>query len=304
MQQSLQYMREQLQGCYPDAEIRSLYYRILESVCRADRQTLLRDKDKQLSGNDRMQIRKITEELKNFRPLQYVLGETEFYGLPFRVNEAVLIPRPETEELVEQVLKKDGRRATGDGYRALDIGTGSGCIAITLAKYLPAAEVYALDISEKALAVAAQNAYLNKVNVRFFRHDILSSAPLPFSSFDTIVSNPPYITPSEQPAMSPNVLAYEPHEALFAPEEQPLLFYERIADAGRELLKPDGRIFFEINARFGTAAVEMLRKKNYRDVEVLRDMAGKERIVTGKFPLSKIFVPLHPVKGIENVQDK
>ncbi|MDR2805556.1 MAG: peptide chain release factor N(5)-glutamine methyltransferase [Dysgonamonadaceae bacterium] len=304
MQQSLQYMREQLQGCYPDAEIRSLYYRILESVCRADKQTLVRDTGTHLSGHARMHIRKITEALKKFRPLQYILGETEFYGLPFRVNEAVLIPRPETEELVEWVLKDARCAVQGTRYRILDIGTGSGCIAIALAKYLPEAEVYALDISEKALEVAAQNAYLNQVNVRFFRHDILSSVPLPFSSFDVIVSNPPYITPSEQPAMSPNVLAYEPHEALFVPEEQPLLFYERIADAGRAFLKPDGRIFFEINARFGTAVVEMLRKKEYREVEVLRDMAGKERMVKGTFPLSKISVPLHSVKGIENVQDK
>jgi release factor glutamine methyltransferase len=164
MQQLLQYIREQLEGYYPSSEIRSLGYRILESLYQADRQTLLRGKDKQLSANDLAQIRKITEELKKFRPLQYILGETEFYGLPFYVNEHVLIPRPETEELVEWVLQGAECRVQGARCRILDVGTGSGCIAIALAKHLPEAEVYALDISEKALEVAEGNACLNKVN--------------------------------------------------------------------------------------------------------------------------------------------
>ncbi|MDR0542818.1 MAG: peptide chain release factor N(5)-glutamine methyltransferase, partial [Dysgonamonadaceae bacterium] len=268
MQQSLQYMQEQLQGLYPDSEIRSISYRVLESVCRADRQTLLRGKDKQLSANDRTQIRKITEELKKYCPLQYILGETEFYGLPIRVNEAVLIPRPETEELVEWILNDARRRTQDAGCKILDIGTGSGCIAIALARHLPEAEVYALDISEKALKVAGQNACLNKVNVRFFRHDILSSSRFPISSFDIIVSNPPYITPSEKQAMAPNVLAHEPLQALFVPEDRPLLFYERIADFGQTSLNPGGRLFFETNALFGQAVAAMLRQKGYRNVEI------------------------------------
>ncbi|MDR2682724.1 MAG: peptide chain release factor N(5)-glutamine methyltransferase, partial [Dysgonamonadaceae bacterium] len=192
MQQSLQYMREQLQGQYPDSEIRALWQRTLESLGLSGGQTLLRGKDTQLSANERTQIRKITEELKKYRPLQYILGQTEFYGLPFRVNEQVLIPRPETEELTEWVLKTvqgagcrvqgagcgvqgERCRANGAGLRIWDIGTGSGCIAVTLAKHLPEAEVYASDISGGALEVAEYNARFNKVSVRFFRHDIFST---------------------------------------------------------------------------------------------------------------------------------
>ena len=308
MQASLQYIWEQLQGYYPDSEIRSLSYRIMESVCQVDKQTLLRGKDKQLSAKDLVQIRKITEELKKYRPLQYILGETEFYGLPFRMNGHVLIPRPETEELVEWIIGREQAKAQDAGYRILDVGTGSGCIAIALAKHLPEAEVYALDISEKALELAEENARLNKVNIRFFQYDILApfsghyvpffgqsiqfithdvqfyGQDIQFSStpfFDILVSNPPYITPSEKHRMTPNVLAYEPHQALFTPENQPLLFYERIADFGQAFLKPGGRIFFETNALFGEAVAEMLRQKGYEKVGVKQDMAGKDRMAGG-----------------------
>jgi release factor glutamine methyltransferase len=283
MHQSLQYIREQLEGYYSDSEIHSLAYRILESVCQADRQTLLRGKDKQLLANDIAQIQKITEELQKFRPLQYILGETEFYGLPFLVNEHVLIPRPETEELVEWVINGGNG---GNRRRILDIGTGSGCIAIALAKHWPEVDVYALDISEKALELAEENARLNQVKVRFFKHDILSPFP-PFPSFpdfppfDIIVSNPPYVLPSEKHRMTPNVLAYEPQLALFVPEEDPLLFYKRIADFGRVYLNSDGRIFFEANALFGKDVAKMLQQKAYKEVEVIRDIAGKHRLVSG-----------------------
>jgi release factor glutamine methyltransferase len=281
MRQSIQYMCEQLQGLYPDSEIRALSHRVLESLCQADWQTLLRGKGKQLSANDRTEIRKITEELKKYRPLQYILGETEFYGLPFRVNEQVLIPRPETEELAEWILHETESRTQEIGCRIWDIGTGSGCIAVALAKHLPEAEVYASDISWSALETAKQNAGLNKVNIRFFRHDIFSSVALPVSSFDIIVSNPPYITPSEKRAMAANVLAYEPHQALFVPEDRPLLFYERIANLGQMLLNDGGRIFFETNALFGQAVVDVLRRMNYQEVTVWQDISGKDRVVRG-----------------------
>jgi release factor glutamine methyltransferase len=184
MQQSLHYIQQQLQGLYSEPEIRSFSYLILESVCHTDKPFLLRDKDKQLSANDTAKLRDIVAELKNFRPIQYILGETEFYGLKFRVNENVLIPRPETEELVELIL---GRGGVCPPYfevcppkdapiRILDIGTGSGCIAIALAKNLPDAEVHGMDISEKALEIARQNAELNKVKVNFFQQDLFAPA--------------------------------------------------------------------------------------------------------------------------------
>jgi release factor glutamine methyltransferase len=288
MQQSLQYILKQLRGLYPDPEIRSLSYRILESVCRADKQTLLLDKDKQLSANERLKIRKITAELKKYRPLQYILGETEFYGLSFQVNETVLIPRPETEELVEWILTEILTRAKpSNPLRILDIGTGSGCIAVALARHLSEAEIYAMDISERALEVAARNACANRVNIRFFRHDIVSPAPLPVSRIDLIVSNPPYITPSEKPAMSPNVVAHEPPQALFVPEERPLLFYERIAELAQTAMNPAGQLFFETNARFGSAVAAMLREKACRHVELRSDLSGNERMVRGQWHQSE-----------------
>jgi release factor glutamine methyltransferase len=277
MEQSLRYIREQLRGLFSDSEIRSLSYRLLESVCRADLQTLLLDKDKQLSANERTQVRNFTEELKNHRPLQYVLGKTDFYGLPFLVDESVLIPRPETEELVEWILSEIPPET--QPLRILDVGAGSGCIAVALAHHLPQAEVYALDVSAPALEIAARNASINKVSVRFLQHDILSPAPLPLPPCHLIVSNPPYIVPSESPKMSLNVLNYEPKEALFVPENQPLLFYERIAALGQSLLHASGRLFFETNARFAANVADLLRKNRYYKVKIRLDLSGKERMV-------------------------
>jgi release factor glutamine methyltransferase len=278
MQQSLRYIKEQLQGLYSDPEIRSFSYLMLEFVCRTGKQTLLRDKDKQLSANEAGKIRKIVEELKNYRPVQYILGETEFYGLTFKVNEHVLIPRPETEELVERIIQ--GCTMHGARCTILDIGTGSGCIAIALAKHLPEAKVYALDISGEALEVAKQNAELNKVKIKFIQQDILNcQLSIVNDQLSMIVSNPPYIVPSEKRDMLPNVLDYEPHQALFVPEEQPLLFYERIADIGLTHLKDGGELYFETGSRFGKEVTGMLREKGYQDVELFRDISGRERMV-------------------------
>ena len=284
MQTAQQYIKKQLQGLYSESEIRSFGYLILESIYQTDKQTLLRDKDKQLSAKEIIRVRKIVEELKKYRPIQYILGETEFFGLKFKVNEQVLIPRPETEELVEQVL--ESCRIHDEGCRILDIGTGSGCIAVALAKHLPDAQIQALDISQEALDIARQNARLNRVNVRFFQQDILSNDPcmqhvtssLPFH---IIVSNPPYIVPSEKPAMSANVLEYEPHQALFVPEDQPLLFYERIADWALKHLEENGSLYFETGSLFGQAVAEMLRQKGFGAVELFRDLSGNDRIVRG-----------------------
>jgi len=244
----------------------------------------LRDKDNHLSSNEVRRIRKIVEELKKYRPIQYILGETEFYGLKFIVNENVLIPRPETEELVDWILQlfPVQEREKEKGV-CLDIGTGSGCIAVSLSKNLPGFSVYALDISDKALAVARHNAELQQAEVRFFQQDILdaqalSSPELPHE-WNIIVSNPPYVVPSEKKNMSPNVLNYEPHRALFVLEEKPLLFYERIADIGLQHLKKDGFLFFEINSRCGEMTVRMLKNKGYKNVELLKDISGNDRMI-------------------------
>jgi release factor glutamine methyltransferase len=298
MKTIFRFIQEQLRDSYSDAEIKSFSYLILESVCNMDKSSVLRHKDKQLSLNEYARIHEIVEELKKYHPIQYILGETEFYGLKFKVDANVLIPRPETEELVEWVIKEmpppschcvlnliqDHPKSLE--YNILDIGTGSGCIAITLAKHLSGAEVYALDISEKALNVARQNAAKNQVNVRFFQHDILKDEPLdfPFSSlvFDCIVSNPPYITLKEKAAMSKNVLDYEPHQALFVPQENPLLFYERIAGFARNYLKESGSLYLETNSLYGRVSAKLLENEKFRSVRLLKDISGNDRIIIAK----------------------
>jgi len=246
-----------------------------------DKPSVLRCKDKQLSLNEQLRIQEIIDDLKNCRPVQYILGETEFYGLKFKVNENVLIPRPETEELVEWVIKEE---EPATGYKILDIGTGSGCIAIALAKHLPEAEMFALDISDKALAVARRNAKENQADIRFFQYDILNDEPFPFSTllFDCIVSNPPYITLKEKDSMAKNVLDYEPHQALFVPDENPLLFYERIAGFAHKYLSSNGSLYLETNSLYGQATAEALKNKNFRSMKLLKDISGNDRIIIAK----------------------
>ena len=291
METTFYFIREQLRDFYSDAEIKSFFYLIVESVCNLDKSSVLRHKDKQLSLNEHLRIQEIIEELKKYRPIQYILGETEFYGLEFKVDENVLIPRPETEELVERIIKEekpfpDPLRREGNEYKLLDIGTGSGCIAITLAKHLPGAEVFALDISDQVLDVARRNAKLNQANVHFFRHDILKDEPFPFLfsalTFDCIVSNPPYVTLKEKAAMARNVLDYEPHQALFVPQENPLLFYERIADFALSRLKKAGSLYLETNPLYGQASAKTLEKKKFRGVKLLKDISGNDRILIAK----------------------
>jgi len=288
MKTIFQFIEEQLRDFYSADEIKSFSYIMLESVCRIDKLSILRHKDKQLSLNEHLRIQEMIEELKKYRPIQYILGETEFYGLTFKVDENVLIPRPETEELVEQIIKETPLpgplHKRGRKYRVLDIGTGSGCIAVTLAKYLSGAEMFALDISEKALEVARQNAKQNQVDVHFFQYDILKDEAFPFSSatFDCIVSNPPYVSRKEKAAMAKNVLNYEPHQALFVPDENPLLFYERIADFAHKHLKKNGSLYFETNSLYGHAAAKMLESKNFRSVKLLKDISGNDRIIIAK----------------------
>jgi release factor glutamine methyltransferase len=280
MQTLFFYIKEQLLDYYPESEIKSFYYLIMETVCRLDKQSVLLGKDTQISPDEKLIVEKIIEDLKKFRPIQYILGETEFYGLKFKVNEQVLIPRPETEELVEQVLTGEGQTAKNERRTILDIGTGSGCIAITLAKFLPEAEVYALDISESALAVALENARNNGVNVSFVRHDIFEDwhENLP-EQLDVIVGNPPYVTPEEKESMSKNVLDYEPHQALFVPQGKPLLFYERIADIALNRLKINGKLYFETSAVYGNETAGMLREKGFGNVRLFRDISEKDRIL-------------------------
>jgi release factor glutamine methyltransferase len=228
----------------------------------------------------------ILKELKTGKPIQYILGSTDFYGLTFLVNPAVLIPRPETEELVEWVLGAVGGLQLAVGQKALsilDIGTGSGCIAISLKKNLPNADVTALDISAEALQTAKQNAVINEVNVNFVEDDILKSE-IEHPKFEIIVSNPPYVTLHDKTLMHTNVTNFEPHSALFVPEQEPLLFYNAIADFAVDHLVPGGLLFFEINEAFGKETVQFLSDKGFTDIELRKDMSGRDRMIKATAP--------------------
>ena len=278
MKETTLFIRESLKHLYPPEEINSFIRWILEEVCHLSFQQQLLCKDTQLSLAEKEQIRMITQRLKKAEPLQYILNTCEFHGLHFEVNPSVLIPRPETEELVNQILQTE----KSPELQVLDIGTGSGCIAITLSRHLSDAEVYAIDISEKALTVAQKNAKLNNSTPHFIHADVLSDniyKQFAQTTFDIIVSNPPYVKEGEKDTIQDNVLHYEPHQALFVPDNDPLLFYNRIADIGLQLLKKDGRLYFEINALYGMKTLTMLQEKGYQQVELKQDLNDKDRFI-------------------------
>ena len=218
-------------------------------------------------------LQTIIEQLFAARPVQYVLGESEFYGLTFKVQEGVLIPRPETEELVCRVVAD-----AESGMRILDVGTGSGAIAVSVAHSVAGAEVVAVDISDVALTIAASNAERNGVNVEFVKADALGDMSA-LGTFDIIVSNPPYIPQSDIATMNRNVVDYEPHTALFVADDDALCFYRSIAQNGLKMLRAGGELYFEIYEQFGAQVADMLAGMGYHDIEVVKDIFGKERMV-------------------------
>lgn len=231
-------------------------------------------KDIILSAKEEKELESILTRLHNFEPIQYILGETHFLGRTFRVAPGVLIPRPETEELVEMMVTE-----LSPASRVLDIGTGSGCIAISLAKELPGLQVSAWDVSPEALKIATANAEALQASVRFELCDVLSHVPATTRCYDVIVSNPPYVTQGEKQEMEPNVLNWEPPLALFVPDADPLRFYRRIATLGLDMLVDGGRLYFEINRAFGEATVSMLRQAGYRSVCLRKDISHNDRFV-------------------------
>lgn len=272
------FIRESLKDIYPPEEISSFSRWIWEEVCHLSPQQQILCKDTQISRPDKERIQNIVLRLQKMEPIQYIIGKVIFYGSDFHVNPSVLIPRPETEELVHLIIQAEAKA----NLQLLDIGTGSGCIAISLAKHLIQATVYAIDVSENAIAVAQANAAQNDTAVTFIHTDVLSDQWInrfAHHSFDLIVSNPPYVKENEKATMSDNVLLYEPHTALFVPDNDPLLFYRRIAEIGMVLLKKDGRLYFEINAACGAMTLDMLEKKGYRHMELIQDISGKDRFI-------------------------
>ena len=277
MKQSIRRIQNCLQDIYPTGEIKALTRIILEEVCQYSLTDILLHKNSILSASKHQEIETILQRLKQNEPIQYIQGETCFYGSMFRVAPGVLIPRPETEELVDLIVKE-----AATGTRLLDIGTGSGCIAISLAKHIPQAVVTAWDVSEEALAIAGENNRELKAGVHFEKMDVLSAEPVGDDQYDMIVSNPPYVTESEKNEMEPNVLDWEPRLALFVPDNDPLRFYRRIASLGRKMLRLHGRLYFEINRAYGEEVLQMLHEQGYEELRLIKDISGNDRIVTAK----------------------
>ena len=269
---------QELSSLYDEKEIESFFYIILEKKHQLKRIDLALKPTLELDENQLVQWDLITEELKTQKPIQYILGETFFYGLRFVVNENTLIPRPETEELVALILSNNHVK-TASNLKILDIGTGSGCIAISLVKNISTATVFALDVSEKALEIAKINAEKNDVAVTFLLKNILETDDLE-QNFDIIVSNPPYVRNLEKREINKNVLEYEPHLALFVEDDDALLFYKKIAALAQKNLFPDGKLFFEINQYLGKETVELLEKLDFKNIQLFKDIYGNDRMIS------------------------
>lgn len=262
----------------PD-ELSAIGHVVLENVVKISHPELLRDTAIQINAEQQRKLDVIAQRLNTNEPLQYILNEAHFYGRPFYVDPAVLIPRPETEELVSLVI--DRCRGSKRKPKILDIGTGSGCIPITLALEIAGSTVFGLDKSKSALAVAERNAKALGANVKFFEHDILDGQ-LPLDSVDVIVSNPPYIPLQEKSRMHANVTDFEPHLALFVENNDPFVFYSAIARIGKKNLHPGGFIAVEINERFGNETRDVFVQEGYQHTQTLKDMSGKDRFVVAQ----------------------
>lgn len=268
------YLREQLSKSYEPQEANGLARIIFCDILGLSNVDYYLCKDIDLSGNEEEKVKSILQRLEKYEPIQYIEGKKYFSGREFFVRQGVLIPRPETEELVELAAQ-----ACKPNAKILDIGTGSGCIAISLAKKLPEAEVHAWDISEAALEVAKQNNEQLSASVHFEQHDILTYQATGEEAFDLIISNPPYIAESEKAEMEPNVLAWEPSIALFVPDNDPLLFYRRIGELTLRMLTPNGKLFFEINRAYGDATKQLLCNQGYKNIHIQKDLSGNDRFV-------------------------
>ena len=269
------YISGELEGIYPSPETDSIINLVLESVSGLKKSCRMSGNDIPLPPETINTLINICKELKTGKPVQYVLGETIFYGCKIKLNNHTMIPRQETEELVDMIIKEN-RNFKG---RILDIGTGSGCIAIALAINIPGAKITALDISKEALSVARENADLNHADVNFLLADILNPDLNITDSADIIVSNPPYVMESEKKFMHINVLNFEPHSAIFVPDSDPLVYYKAIISFAEKKLSHTGWLWFEINEAMGPEIAGLLQQSGYVGVEIVRDINGKDRFI-------------------------
>lgn len=274
----------ELDAIYGSDEVDSFFYWLIEHYFQFNRLTLALEPQLALTKTEEQPLFEALSRLKLQEPIQHIIGETEFFGLSFKVNKHTLIPRPETEELVQWVIKCHSEQSEKSQLKILDIGTGTGCIAITLAKKLPNVKVFALDVSQEALTIARQNAELNKAEVTFLQANILKknenlSVLGDESKFDIIVSNPPYVRQLEKQEIKKNVLDYEPDLALFVEDDNPLIFYEAITKLAVEKLKPNGQLFFEINQYLGAEMQQMVKTYPFKHIELQQDMFGNDRML-------------------------
>ncbi|MCW8314153.1 peptide chain release factor N(5)-glutamine methyltransferase [Sphingobacterium thalpophilum] len=272
--------QQELTSIYDKDEVKALFLFTVEEMFGLKRGTYPLKKEDIVTEKDAERFDEILRELKKNKPIQYIFNKATFYGESFEVNESVLIPRPETEELVDLILKQHSAQA---GLHIMDIGTGSGCIPIILSKYLPGAQVTSMDISKEAIATARKNAGQLNAPVQFINADIFEWDYI-FSEqqYDIIVSNPPYITPQEKASMQQNVLAFEPELALFIEDSAPLIFYDVISSFALKHLAPQGDLYFEINQYLGPQTKELIEKKGFRPVKLLKDINGADRMIHAK----------------------
>lgn len=271
---TIRMIRASLSGLYVPEEIEGFINLIFDHLFKMSGLKLHLNRNQQISEAKLTEIKEIAERLQNFEPIQYILGETEFYGLTFSVNPSVLIPRPETEELVDWILKD----SPSVNNTLLDIGTGSGCIPVAIAYNRPDLKIEAWDVSDEAISMARKNAEINKVKIDFSKIDILLWRQTKTGKkYDLIVSNPPYVTRSEETLMLKNVVDHEPHLALFVKDEDPLIFYREISAFAESHLNPGGRVYFEINEKLGNE-VEKLLSNHFSNVIILKDINGKDRM--------------------------
>ncbi|WP_299335620.1 peptide chain release factor N(5)-glutamine methyltransferase [uncultured Psychroserpens sp.] len=275
---------KELDALYGKNEVDSFFDLVIEHYLNIKRIHIVLEPEYVISKVEEQPIFEVLSKLKLEQPIQYILGETEFFGLPFKVNQHTLIPRPETEELVAWILNSVASSAKKKPLKIIDIGTGSGCIAIALSKHLKTSSVFALDVSEATIEVAKQNAILNNVEVEFLHGDILKIGESQLdveSKYDLIVSNPPYVRHLEKIEIQSNVLDNEPHIALFVDDDNPLQFYRAICEFAQDNLKENGVLYFEINEYLGAEMVELLEHFGFKQIELKQDLYGKQRMLKG-----------------------
>jgi release factor glutamine methyltransferase len=269
-------LRRRLEGHYDDQECKANIFYLLYYKMNIDKTAIVANKILSTTSEAINEIYNDIERIKLYEPVQYIVGKTEFYGLEININPAVLIPRPETEEVVDLITKENQKPEN-----IVDLATGSGCIALALKSKFSSSKVYATDISHKAIEVAKGNAEQNNLEVEFMVSDILKDE-IPYCGIDVLVSNPPYVRMNEKSLMNKNVLEYEPELALFVPDEDPLIFYRNILRKAYSCLKPDGKVYFEINEALGEELLELFRTEGYKEGRLITDINGKNRIAASK----------------------